>query len=277
MKPPLALQSLCDQYLEKVRNDPQHSLEAADRSAIYQAFGPLLGMKQREIQNGRLILTQADKAFGWLGIITARKVIPIWEAATVEDVDDNEDFSANPNEMLRVAEGVLLGTIDAQIALDRDLCNRFYYGGTGLEKRTTKPVYCANSASYAALESIYSGVEGLNSDFTSRAIMAYAGIDENESGLWWDAQIAQADKNIETWLETETDEDAKGFREAFEALNLKLEALNPEIIEQVEGWMAENKRRAEKFIPIKYDPQKGLEFWQWWLGEAIPQAWDAVE
>lgn len=31
--------------------------------------------------------------------------------------------------------------------------------------------------------------------------------------------------------------------------------------------------RDEIIIPLEFDLQKRLEFWEWWLSEAIPQAW----
>jgi hypothetical protein len=35
--------------------------------------------------------------------------------------------------------------------------------------------------------------------------------------------------------------------------------------------------KEENIIPIEFDFQKRLEFWQWWLTEAIPQAWELAQ
>ncbi len=33
---------------------------------------------------------------------------------------------------------------------------------------------------------------------------------------------------------------------------------------------------AEHKLPVEFDKQKRLEFWEWWLTEAIPQAWESA-
>ncbi len=241
---PVKVQQLCNQYLEKMRQDKKHHLLPFDRFTIYQAFGPSnhladplegsTGLTKKESKYNSINFSKADLAFGWLAVITARKIMPIWLEAKIYERPDEEYYSCNPVEMLEEVEGVLLGKIPQEKAY-WDLCLRFYDGSSGLEYSVTEKAYAAHSAAFAALEVVLCGVEELYyhvsiksddhisyslHDFATMAARAYAAIDENEPGAWV-------------------------------------------------------KVRGEKH-PLTIDLKKRLDFWEWWLLEAIPQAWELV-
>src|SRR5690242_10587392 len=120
MELPQEVQGLVKYYLEKVRSDPKHALEEEDYHTIYKSFGPSalgegLKGKRNKWQNWTdepVILSFADQVLGWLAIITARKVLPIWELFGIPNDEHDEIFSFDPLQMLGLAENVLLRMVD---------------------------------------------------------------------------------------------------------------------------------------------------------------------
>lgn len=253
MELPLQTKALINAYLKALRQNPQHQLKPMERVEIYKSFGPshhsLNRSKERATFGNpkglpkRLHLSTADLTFGWLAIITSRKVLPIWLEAYPDENEDNKkdqyDFLGNkPTEMLKAAEGVLRGTVDADEAFGQ-VCGKFYDGLGALEYTTTEKVYCACAASYDTLEVILDGIDGLRlegtrfaitdeeirygqRDFAAMAVRAYISIDKNEPGVW-----------------------SKG-----------------------------KYKCTSSYDPLTLDCEKRLEFWEWWLTDAIPQAWE---
>lgn len=229
MKLPEQTQQLIDQYLEEVKLDPQHHLPGASRLAIYKSFGKSRFSREpcpRE-QNYRRFLEAelktsaiADYARGWLAVLTAKHVIPIWER--YYNPLDYSDVST-PQDILQVAEEVLYNKADIILAATL-LCNEFNWP---VEVGANYDFACAYRASYFALDMILSDSEFLNflsqendkaedihHDFASTAMQAYCFVNNGSGETWFSVQ-------------------------------------NPE-----------------------FDPQKCLEFWLWWLTEAIHQAWE---
>ncbi len=283
MELPFELSRLLQQNLESVRLEPEHHIYQQERLEILEAFGlleaPQTNEEEKEDRNDwkrwyylPVNLPLADRAFGWLAMLTARKVLPLWEQFGTAQNEDNLDFSFDPAKMIETGEGVLSGKISSSTA-KIDLCNRFYYGMIGIDKLTTKNVYCAMETAYAGLEAILSGTKGLNSDFTARAAIAYVGIDENEPGLWAEENVREQEQTLEEdWLKT--DETPKKIKES--------SIFRQDSIATIEdiyyrNFLIERDKRLENFKPITFSPQKELEFWEWWLTEAIPQAWEFAE
>jgi len=232
---PLETQQHCQQFLEKIRQDPNYQFSAVDRFEIYKSFGisrfsrPGFNSQRTSdvnefhqfIINEFKFATLADYTLGWLGYLTGQKVITL---CLQNNPDDNI-----PRRIIQTLENVLQNRMTVE-----NTCNLLYqdyYYGTNVERKTTFGVWCAYCAIYAALELVladssfyfetYSkdndGNEGLSRDFASLALRAYSAIDNNPPGAWFREKIG---------------------------------------------------------TPIEFDSQKRLEFWEWWLTEAIPQAWD---
>jgi hypothetical protein len=187
-------------------------------------------------------LSLADRVYGWLAIITARKVLPIWEQFGTGEIGD-ESYSHDPTTMLKTAEDFMLGLAEtSQVKID--LCNRFHFGVIGVEYQTNKQGWYANGAAYRALEAIFQGGEDPSADnFVMEAVGAFSIVDPNEPGLWWE-------KYWEDYRE-------KYIREAEKEEN--------------------RSEKVKKFVPITIDTEKQLEFWEWWLTEAIPEAWHLAQ
>jgi hypothetical protein len=223
---PTEIQQICANYLEIVRHNPEHNLHARDRFAIYKSFG-LSKLSRPEyagtnsnyldfLKNEVALWKVSDYAFGWLAVLTVRRVLfkwePIWKQNNI-----SREYTTTPQMILQVAEGVLLHSVGLEEAY-RELCNEFSMGSsvTVGVMFDIKQVY---TAAYWALESILDyDVKYLENapldayilgDFAFAAMQAYSYVNEANQGQ-----------------------------------------------------------------EILFDSQKRLEFWEWWITEAIPQAWD---
>ncbi|MBN9386425.1 MAG: hypothetical protein J0I20_00100 [Chloroflexi bacterium] len=243
---PLFTQILCNKHLRLVRNDPTYNLDPSVCNAIFTSFGPSTVARYKKLNSSDpdrffipIILSLADRTYGWLAVITARKVLPIWDQFGIEEKGD-EDYSFDPTIMLKMAEDFLLGLVEAT-EVKRDLSNRFYNGVIGLESRTKKQGWLANGAAYWALAAIFQGGDYPKAyQFVMEAVQAYSIEDLNEPGLWWE-------KTRETERKKYIQESAQ---------------------EEIQN------NNFNNYVPITTDIKKQLDFWEWWLTEAIPQAWD---
>jgi len=232
---------LTEEYLEIVRNDSDHNISPSQRFKLYQSFGPsriILSNKttvkevdisqyHNNIKEQLLNLTTGDKTLGWLGILTSKKVLFLWESIW-QQITFDPDAVTRPEEMLELAEKLLLG----KTTIDDNLFELYGEFNTALNIEYWVSYDVANTfnASYFTLEMIIYGPNNLTTnnsddiydydrDFASRAVAAYTVIN---------SVVPSEDLT-----------------------------LNPAL--------------------LKFDPQKRLEFWEWWLTEAIPQAWELAQ
>jgi hypothetical protein len=156
-----ALGSIGDpQAIEPLINSFSTSTFEADRTAIYAKLG-----LSREVnpEDGELIpmSTKARQVSSWLCILTARKVLEVWDKRTRqvpfpwEAEDDNM-----LREMLQTAEEILYGTIDPETLGEKRLY--FYDFQTGIERNTIWPTYNAVYAVYETVSIVAGLVAGGN-------------------------------------------------------------------------------------------------------------------
>lgn len=217
MQPPLEVQNLCQSYLEKIRQTPEHKLLDNDRLELYLKFG-----HSRILYNTTSIkvldFTIADIALAWLAFLTAKKVGFICKRAHNPyefDISEADEVK----EILRAAQAYLNKRMNFEDAAN--VLQEYWYF---FRPHLTYDVLCAWRASMNALDFILYGaqfketVPGFD-HFVIDAVEAYTVIDRNLPG---------------------------------------------------EG------DQPEPPIPLEYDISKRLRFWEWWLIEAIPQAWELV-
>jgi len=250
MELPTKTQELVLTCLEKMRSDPRHLLTFSDREAIYDSFGLLLNDEVRDEKNNSwwMVLSKASQVLGWLAVLTARKVLPIWEQNPVPNDPNDKIYSHDPLEMLEIAEGVLRETVDAD-TIRGGCVDRFYFGTVGVQNFTSANAADAMETAFAALNVGFCGKESYRDgrDFTITAITAYALIDENLPGVAWKASLNAIESG---------------------------EFFDPELVRVEDSRQKEWVNIVCYYKPVTIDTQKVLEFWEWWLAEAIPQAWE---
>lgn len=236
-------QSLITHYLELVQKEPKHNLDALARLKLYESFGPStiglalpssIGISREQyyeyLRNRLLNYTVADRALGWLGVLSAKKVLPVWERVW-QQIEVEPDLQTKPQDILEVAEKLLLNDLDLSNSVIELFCE--FNIAMSIHLCVTYDVANSFKTAYYVLEKIIWGLHTLNptlpennqecydrdNDFVLRALEAYSVIDPNLPG----------------------------------------------------------EHYAPNALPIKFDLPKRLEFWEWWLSEAIPQAWELAQ
>ena len=198
---PSQVQQAIDRAAEAMMLHPAHALHPLYRRDIYTAFGPTNEMRCRLSR-------------GWLAVITARHVLPLWQQA-----QPNDDL---PEHLLDIAKGVLQGIVAARTAE-----SQAGEAWEWLEKRgqigealtlDSKAFYAAEAAVEALFE--VSGREPFDEVI----------IDQSTT-----------DSDLDPWCSDS-------------ALYAAAAYAGP-------VWDATS------------DSEKRREFWEWWLGEAVPTAW----
>jgi len=267
MKLPSKVQASCVKFLAAVRYEPAHDIKIEDRFSIYNSFGPsrihhpsyTKGCGDfnhldyfQYIKDEFLNSNINDYILSWLAVISARYVLPLVNRVWPQISEKGELVS--PQQILEVAEKLLRKDITFDAAYEQ--FDEFYWSNEAVSKSATYDVACAFSSAYSALEFILYGLrsrppfvngsEIIGGDiFIFNALEAYNSIDRNSPGEY---QVKESDVIIKDFL-------------AFRIIE------NPP-----PGYQFSNEP-----IPIEYDVQKRLEFWEWWLTEAIPQAWELAQ
>lgn len=234
------LRNVVESSLQKLRTHPNEQLKPNLRMGIYKAYGfsnygNPYAQSAQDLDEANFIRSKSDQAICWLSILTARKVLPIWEEAfpTQNYKDEDADWYNSPTEMLQIAQNLLLADITNQEAIEK-LCGVFY--DVQVDEICTEKVYNVRAAANATLSIAIHGIGviqqkysfsqdndsnvGYSSrDFAAFAARAYSAIDYNAAGMW--TQLNKSD-----------------------------------------------------FKPLEYDLTRKKEFWEWWLSEAIPQSWE---
>jgi len=251
MPMPPETQQLIEQALTTVRNDPQHTLNLYQRFAIYYSFGNSRYLSVGYSKDGNesnfaewdKVLEEefahpspVDFALGWLAILSAKKVQPVWEKVWKQIAPDKykkflgKGAFANS---LQSCEKLLLRQLTYQEGAD------LFYEITYWVLQDAKHGVTYDIAS--AYQTLYDAI-------------GYALIGPLPRG-----QIVVEGKLPENIFIADP---AYSAGEAYSTID-----------ENVLGegnWNPPPK-------PIKYDLSKRLEFWEWWLTEAIPQAWELTE
>ena len=253
MPMPPETQQLIEQALESVRNDPQHNLNLYQRFAIYYSFGRsrlhLSGYtksgEESNLAEGDKISEEeftnpnlADFALSWLAILTTKKVELIWNGIWEQiDIEENKWF---------------IGKNSFENGLQD--CNRLLLGNLTYR-------------------------EGVNSLYEN----VYWTLNQVDNRTTYD--IAQAYRTLYVTVEFILDGLPGIYRGGIIVENLVAEDVhvNDFTVPAIEAYSSidESPRGDSNCFPppkpIKYDLSKRLEFWEWWLTEAIPQAWELAE
>jgi hypothetical protein len=240
---PLKLENELEQALDIVIWHPTHEYGPKQRRKLFDIF-------------------KSDpfsmKVWRWLAVITARHVLPIYEAHVSElnQADWYYDLKF-PSHCLEVAEKVLLGEREAQVGYD--MANGAYDPSDFdyVTWRVLRPVpFKIYQASWAASIALLEVSKDDNDPFQHLSNTAYAnncffegvGV-ANEIRNSYPDGIPGEEFTDSLWAQSGHSDIAAVASTA---------------------WACEGLSR-------KTDPQRLSEFWHWWITEAISQAWKLAE
>jgi hypothetical protein len=220
--------------LTLIEQHPQHEYGPSKRKKLFQVWESLKG-------------PVPDKAYRWLAIITAEKVLPFYslelqpqaqalfdaqkptwsEHEHEENQRSEQEVAAMPHTAVELAIQVMRGEADAGKA--SDYCASQHYTIGNLEDFFLLPR--ANFVNLAANDAL-----GEASCHGERVFYPLASVDKDstKTDLDWDYYRA----------------DTAAYAAAAWAYDADTDILHPERL---------------------------LEFWRWWLLEAIPRAWDIAQ
>jgi hypothetical protein len=267
-------QNLTDFYLQKIRERPEHYLRPQERLEIYKSLGNFT--KQQDIFDFRktsnaefvkLNLNTADKTLAILAIITAKKVLPFYSEAEIGPYIINEpNYSNSPFEMLEKAENLLEGSFNAATAWS-DLIDTFYYGLISIEDSLNEKVSCAVFAAFSAFTITIRGFDCLRGSANQKLIIyddfGFENLEPSAHQNRFDTVSLAQDDLIDS-IDFSKDDFAAFAERAYTSFDENAPGL----------WAKKYPPYIKQYKPLSIDTQKRLEFWEWWLTEAIPQAWE---
>jgi hypothetical protein len=214
--------------------------------AIGEASKILLIHSNHEMgQNHRRMIYQAlqatprgQVACRWLAILAAQRVLPIYEnaLARIDEYQEKDEFGVNAVQKPRYMLNAVEQAMLGVVPREsiREAWDDFYhFMHIGLDKRVP---YLALSAAYEAVCQVM-GTAPLHTRISKAVRRENSTIEYVKSDKWTDEELAGAGANA-----------------ADAAVNAAY-------------------AYAQIMETRQFDYQKILEFWNWWLEEAIPQAW----
>lgn len=265
------LKAFSNSLKEKIALRVDHRLTKQDRIAIFEEIAKLEGTKSASFEHSTTIK--------WLAILTGYKILPIWENASIFSVSSKNryyDYREMLGEMLVLAEQVITGKVTPHNA-GRELNTTYFSWPNYLKNNTTRTEYSARLAIYAILGILVSGLDEkmVWDDFACLACDAFAGIDENEPGSWNDEDITSITDILFHFLPEHLDKNAS-FSKWQTELNLfeLLEYFDFDYSILQQKLPQAKLELITTYKPFRRDCTKELQFWDWWLVEAIPQAWE---
>lgn len=197
--------------------------------------------RRRRIYEALWSSPSGDKASKWLAIMSARRVQPIYEEGVWTSSLANDEFAVTLlDRMLDLAEKIVreeLSPEDVQKGVESGDIEDFYYSKlVGAEKEFPPYIWLATLAAYYALEEA-EGYKPLQIRISGEMPDQNGDTVITSSDTWTDCRLAGSGCHA--------DDAAVDAAFAF----------------------------AKRVTRQHYDSDKVLEFWEWWLAEAIPQAW----
>ena len=273
--------------LTLIQDTPNRQLRKKERTDLINSFGISQTVITSDISDHLALLwdglietktaerSNAATITGWLGITTTYKVLPIWERSEIILKEHSKIGLDLPRKMLIAAEDALSNKMTYN-ELEVKYKGDFYLLPLGLMPHTSQQVFSVIRSAYTTLGIILYGSESdfIINDFARLSCDAYAGTDYNKEGLWASFEIEHLYGMLSNYL---TEENAEYFE--------RMQNNNPlELIEElnvsspvIKSLTLEQRAYLKNYKPFLYSPQKTLEFWEWWLSEAIPQAWELAQ
>jgi len=197
--------------------------------------------RRRRIYEALWSSPSGEKACQWLAILSARHVQPIYQASVTASSFANDEFVVSLlDRILHIAEKILTGELsleDVRKGEENGNIEDFYHSIlVATEKEFPYYVWLATlAADNARLEAM--GYKPLQTRISGEVADEKGNMVITPSDSWLDVRLAGSGCHA--------DDAAVDAAFAF----------------------------AKCMTRQHYDTSKVLEFWEWWLAEAIPQAW----
>jgi hypothetical protein len=251
MKSLQKLQDLLNSLKKEILQDPERNFSLTHRLELFNSFGRSACPNTRlqltkhieKLDKGQLKLSTADKVVAWQAILSVQHLLPIYERGILnsEQFEYQADFNFSlyatlPHKTLDLASNVLKQLQNVE-EVWLSLNNDFYYATLTVNAIYNYPANCVYKAACEAL-SMALGIRLYGNYLASELF--------EETPKWF---------NKETEL-VPSDDCLSNLIRAYTVTNVE----------------PEHKRNNTQVR--KYSNAKRLEFWEWWLMEAIPQAWE---
>ncbi len=217
---PLRLQMLIRDTVQAIRQHPSHQFLPAVRRAFYDSLSPDPPF--------------AMQAEGWLAVIAARRVLPLFKNAIPDE--------HSPEELLELAEALLRNQADRASARTR-IAEEHYIAG--------------NLWGYAFMEEDEMPVNVMFAGWAAhRAVQeAYGTKPLTRLGQFYMFKGNAEDKQVisgKEWTDLEAAPSGQGDAASCAAMAVSCDSAG------------------------RCDPEKLREFWEWWLIDAVPLAWESA-
>ncbi len=246
MRPlPPKVQNLCKRFLEDVRQNPEHHLSAANRFTLYCSFGKFrfLEFLPSFTASSTLAITTANH----LSRFTVADFTICWLAGLTAKkvlpiwnrIWQQVDFEPDTVTSPEEILSVAEAILTNEIDIEyiRNIEHDKYNLGANVTWETSYDVACVYSSTYSTLQLILYGFDG----------------QMDIRGLY-----------------RTTEEDIVVRNNDF--VSLALQAYTSSDKNKPGDWILEAPPQL-----IEFDVQKRQEFWDWWLTEVIPQAWELAQ
>lgn len=254
---------LIESYKKKLLGG-ECNLTPGERWELYESFGQSrlfaldeirresslkasrLELDKNYLKSEFMNLSLADYALGWLAVLTAQKVAPLW-VITKELEEDG--VTETPEQYITIAKEALEGKRSFE-----DLREALAEIPIDAEILTTYDLTCVINAVFYALHYLIHSLRLLKNqvkDYDNSPITPHG-----DFASWGQKAYCVTDKNP------------------------------PGLVAEYYGYLVDTKDYPEnngynyihgKLIPLEFDLEKRREFWFWWLSEAIPQAFELAE
>ena len=268
---PLEVQILRNNLMTELRQNEEFLLTPQKRLELFEAFGLLARYPSETdcinlLKNGsplpkNLVLSPAEQALSWLAVITARKNESLWGLCRFNtnsllsgaETRFTESFSDDPLLFLNTAE-LVLNKKQAFSEAFIELVDHFEWVAQNFMQMATELEWCIYGAAYNACRVVLLGLIDASAglaEFLELSLRAYSALDYSMLGV--------AARRSKEWHSNMPDKNEA---------NRTDKRLLPILLD----------RWSNEYQPnLNFDVVKRLEFWEWWLTEAIPQAWAMVE
>ena len=275
---PTNIEKLVYLFLRQVEDSKDGHFSLENRARLIRL---LTGIEEKPDFNSNLEFysspnVKPKELIFWLALLTAEKVLPIWEKADVFQFDKGDSFKFLPYQIISLAKSLITGKVDFKVA-ETKLNGDYYYMPMTMAELTTLEVYRVIECAISALSIPIYGIEPrlLINDFASLACDAYAGKDENPPGFFYKFTLSRMNIEIQTYLYASETKTISALFEKFGSKDL-LEISDFLGIATYQ-WSEEEKSLVKNYKPFRLNDAKSLAFWHWWLTEAIPQAWELTQ